>query len=160
MRRYRISLILVAGMMMISLSARTIASLVSRWAGPRFLPISVLALVAAMLVLAAIRSFSRRVDSTLPSVILAAAAILFLLAGRPVTHLQLMAAGCFFLGVVVWLEGVRRHPLPGILLLAAAALLLETVLLLKAGGRFLPMNCGVHFLAAMSGFCAAAPLKN
>lgn len=152
---------MIAVLAVLSLTARSLLPVVSRLVGARFLPILVMALVAALSALALLRSVTPgRADRDLPPLILAGAAVLFLLVGRPVIHLQVMAAGCFFLGAAVRMEGMRRRTLPGVALLMATALFLEGVLLLKAGGRFLPMNCGVHFLASMSGFCVAAPLKS
>ena len=155
MRSLRVSLLLTAGLVVLSLTARSLTTALISVAGPRFLPILCLALVGAILLLDLFRALRARSGAQLPAVVLAGATVLFILASRPLAHLQLLAAACFILGTSIRLES-RRPDWPGLVLIGLAAMAVAGAVLLRSGGRFLPMEAWVYLLAGLSGYCAAA----
>ena len=158
MKSYRVSLLLAAGLIILSLTARSVAAGVAGIAGPRFLSILCLALVIAVLVIDLIRVLGERSGAQLPAVILGAATVLFIMAGRPLAHLQLVVAACFVLGTSLRLEK-RRPSWAGMVFLVVAALAVSAVAMLRSGGRFMPMDAWIYLLAGLSGYCAAGGWK-
>jgi hypothetical protein len=157
LKSYRVSLFLVAGLVVLAIAARPVSTAVSAVAGPRFLSILSIAIVGAVLLLGLIRAIRERSGNHLPCAVLAAATVLFVLVSRPLPHLQLLAAACFLLGVFVFLES-RRSSWEGLALIVVAALAVSGAVLLRSGGRFLPMDAWIYLLAGLSGYCAA-PLR-
>jgi len=154
LKSYRVSLFLVAGLVVLAFAARPISAAMSAVAGPRFLSILMAAVVGAVLLLGLVHALKERFRTHLPCMLLAAATVLFILVSRPLPHLQLPAAACFMLGTFVFLES-RRSSWQGLALIVVAALAVSGAVLLRTGGRFLPMDAWVYLLSGLSGYCAA-----
>lgn len=157
MKSYRVSLFLIAGLVVLAFAARPISAALRAVAGPRFLSILSMAVVGAVLLLGLVRALRERSGTQLPGVVLAAATVLFLLVSRPLPHLQLLTAACFILGTFIFLES-RRSSWEGLALIVVVALAVSGAVLLRSGGRFLPMDAWIYLLAGLSGYCAA-PLR-
>jgi len=158
LKSYRVSLLLAAGLIVLSLTARSVAAAVAEVAGPRFLSILCLALVIAVLLLDLIRVLGERSGTQLPGVILGAATVLFVMVGRPLVNLQLLVAASFVLGTSARLEN-RRPTWAGMVFLVVVALAVSGAVMLRPGGRFMPMDAWVYLLAGLSGYCAAGGWK-
>jgi hypothetical protein len=154
LKSYRVSLLVALGLIILALTARSVTSAVAAVTGPRFLPILCLAVVGAILLLNLVRALRERAATRLPCVVLAAATVLFILVSRPLPHLQLLAAVCFVLGTLLVMES-RRPAWEGLVLVIIAALAVSGAVLLRSGGRFLPMEAWIYLLAGLSGYCSA-----